>query len=705
MGIKRGRGAPLLALALIVGACGGGGGDDTAETGDGAPATDVDDTAESTPAENSSAADGATAKGVYPQQFATTGLFSSEGAGDIAAYGEAPMLAEKVAAGELPPVEERLPTEPAVIAATGGIGEYGGELAGPATSPTCCGWDELEMRIQPLAIVGTDLQSIIPNIAESIEPSDDFTTWTVSIREGHKWSDGEPFTSEDFRFFFEDVVSNADLRPGGPETPWAMDGVPAEFAVIDERTVSYTYAEPNPRFIFSVTSERGNRGYLPAHYFKQFHLDYSEDLDARISDAGVASWTDLFGQRESPYKFTWDLGSEIDPGAPTLDTYVFSGEDSQGNKNYERNPFFFKVDTAGNQLPYVDTLKRILVEDLQVQDLKAIAGEFSHMGWGSLLSVPTYRDNEDSGNYRVAFANYDRGNEYAFAFNFTYPDEKLQEIYADIRFRQAMSLAIDRDEINELVYLGLATPSQAAPTPTSAFYEDWMPGYFADYDVDQANALLDEMGLDGRDGEGFRTFADGSRLQIDFESAIPEAAWEDIAELVTTYWSEVGVRVNLKVIDGGLMLELRESNENQMGAWALDTTDIGEMSNDALNLSPFWGNRSSGRPWQEWLDSDGAEGEEPPADIKELYELVQTWLDTPAFTPEWETAGQALNTHVFENLYMIGTIQSPPQPLLFKKNLCNTPETDDEAAWSWDYRQWVQFKPETWYFSSEDTCP
>ena len=607
------------------------------------------------------------------------------------------MLAERVAAGELPSVKERLPAQPIVVQPLEAVGEYGGELAGPSTNPTCCGWDALEMRLQKLLTIDTDLTTIIPNIAQAFEISDDQTTYTIHLREGHKWSDGEPFTTEDFRFYFEDVLGNTELSPV-PGGPWAVSGEMPQFEVIDETTVRYTYAEPYPSLVVAIGSEVGNRGFRPAHYFKQFHIDYNDEANALADELGFDGWVQMFNARGNPYTFTWNLGSETDPYAPTLNTFVFASEDSFGNKFYERNPYFFKVDTEGNQLPYTDSLRRVLVEDLQVQDLKGIAGEYSHYGWGTLLSFPTYRENEDAGNYRTALAEYSRGNEYAIMFNFTTENEALRDIFWDIRFRQAMSVAINRDEINELVYFGLANPSQASPVPASAFYEPWMTTNYAQYDPDLANQLLDEMGLDQRDSDGFRQRPDGETLFLNFQVSVPEDAWRKIGELVTDYWNAVGVKTNYKLIEIGLYRESRDGNQVDLAAWGLDIVDIGEVATRLTNLRPHWGARASGHLWRQWLQTDGENGMEPPQEIQDMWAVGEQFLDAPYGSEEWVELGKQFYQMSMEGLYQIGTIQRPPQPLLFKKNLKNTPPNDTTGQWSWSYRQWVLFLPEQWYF-------
>ena len=691
----------MLTIALFVSACGGAVPDQPVK--DAAPAEEAStDASDSGEAASDDSADGGSdamdaSASPYPSQFATLDDYAEATGSSIESFGEAPMLADMVAAGDLPAIEERLPSEPAVIQPLESVGVYGGELAGPSTNPTCCGWDVLEMRLQKLFNIDTDLSTIIPNVAKGIDISDDQTEFIIHLRAGHKWSDGEPFTSEDFRFYFEDVLGNEELTVSIPDL-WASDGEPATFEVIDETSVKLTYAEPSPSLIVALGTEVGNRGYRPAHYFKQFHIDYNPDANTMAEEGGFDDWVAMFNSKMSPYNFTWNLGSETDPYSPTLNTFVFVSEDSFGNKLYERNPYFFKVDTAGNQLPYTDSLRRILVEDLQVQDLKGISGEYSHYGWGQLLSAPTYRENEEAGNYRTALVTYDRGNEYVFMFNFTTEDEGLRELFWDVRFRQAMSLAINRDEINELVYFGLATPSQAAPPPSSQYYQDWMRDHFATYDVEQANQLLDEIGLDQRDADGFRLRPDGEELFINLQVSVPEEAWQKIGELTVDYWNAVGINTNYKLIETGLYTELRDGNQLDVAAWGYDVTDIGDVGGGLDNLRPAWGARSSGVLWQEWLTSDGEEGEEPPAEIIELWEMGEEFLALPYGSDEQVALGKEFYERHFQNMYMIGTIQYPPQPLLFKQNLRNTPPNDTTGLWSWSYRQWVQFLPEQWYF-------
>ena len=286
----------------------------------------------------------------YPQQHGSPAAYEAASGGMVGAYSEAPMLAEMVASGGLPPVEERLPANPVVVEPLHAIGEYGGQLAAPSTSPTCCGWDVSEMVMQKLFTIDTDLQSIVPNIAESYEESDDLTQLTIHLREGHKWSDGHPFTTEDFRFWFEDVLWNDAVSSGVPGE-WRPGNEKPLLEIIDERTLRYTFAQPHPSMIVRMASNPRHRGFRAAHYFKQFHIDYNPDANDLADEEGFDDWTKLLNARLRANTATGNTATDTYVGIPTLNTFVYDREDSFGNKYFVRNPYFFKVDFAGNQLP------------------------------------------------------------------------------------------------------------------------------------------------------------------------------------------------------------------------------------------------------------------------------------------------------------------------------------------------------------------
>ncbi len=612
----------------------------------------------------------------------------------ITEFHEAPELDELVKAGKLPPVEERISGEPLVIEPLHEIGRYGGELRGPATSPVGGGWDVTEMRIQTLFRIAPDYQTIIPNIAKDFKLSDDLKTLTVYLRKGMKWSDGAPFTTDDFMFWYEDMLLDQEVTPTIPKA-WAPGGEVVKFVKVGDHEIRFEFAVPYPGVVDMIASERANRGFRPKHYLQQFHIKHNPKADELAQTEGFDSWWKALQARDPRGGHTGGMGAVRDTNLPTVEPWILDSADAVGNRYFRRNPYYWKVDVAGNQLPYINGQIRVLAENLEVQDLKAIAGEFTNFGWGKLLSYPLYKDNEDAGGYRVVLMEYARGNEYRYGFNLTHPDPVLREIFNDIRFRRAMSLAINREEINKLVYFGKATPRQATMHPSSILYEPWMGEYYAEYDPEKANALLDEMGLT-KGPDGFRVRPDGETLFIHMQLSVPEEAWLKNSELVASYWNAVGVKSELKSIERNLFRTLGGTNELLVGAWGYgNNVDLG-MRATQDNLRPNWGNAFSGVPWSQWYNSDGAEGEEPPDYIKHLYQVIEDWLQTVPGTDEHIRLGKEIVTINMENLFNIGTVGMPPQPILLKKNLKNTPT---EGLWDWSFRQWVMFQADQWYMS------
>lgn len=615
----------------------------------------------------------------------------------IEKFNEAPMLKVRVTAGELPSVEERLPDEPMVVDPLEEIGKYGGELIGPTVDPMAGGWDVLEMRIQTLFRLAPDYNTIIPNIAKDWDLSEDYKTLTVYLRKGMKWSDGHPFTADDFLFWYEDILLNDELTPVKPKA-WYPGGEPVKMERIDDYTIRFKFAVPYPVIIELMAIERGYRAYRCKHYLKKYHINYNPKANELAKKEGLDYWWQAFNSRGNPWgSFTWSYPRERDPNLPYLDPFVLKGEDSYGNRYFERNPYYFKVDTDGNQLPYIDKLTRLVVENLAAQDMKAIAGEFSHYGWGKLLSYTIYKENEEKGNYHTVLMEYARGNEYRINFNYTHKDPVLRKIFNDIEFRKAMSLAINRQEINELVYFGKATPRQATAHPSSSFYESWMGDYYAEYDPERANKLLDEMDLEWDKNHQYRLRPDGKTLTIKFHVSVPEEAWIKIAELVASYWEDVGVKVDLKGIEQGLYVTRSEANEVDVAAWALDcTTDVSmhgtpEFVRGLSGSANTW----AARRWYLWWSTDGESGEEPPEEMKKVVKLTEEWQQVPIGTEEYRKIGKEILTLSVKNLWQIGTIGMPPQPILIKNNLKNTPK---EGLWDWGFRQWVQFMPDQWFF-------
>ncbi len=578
-------------------------------------------------------------------------------------YNEAPMLAEMVANGELPPVDERLPLNPLVITPEEEIGDYGGIWNRLATS---AGDNQLGGKVggEHLVRYNKDGSQINPNVFESWEVSSDGTTYTFHLREGMRWSDGEPYTANDLLFYYEDVLLNEDLTPNFPS--WLkLSGEPVVIEKLDDYTLQFKFAAPYALFINVLGSLQGDRfARYCAHYLKQFHVNYVEkdEMDAMIKDAGVEHWYQVFGTKPDPRR---------NPDNPSYLPWNLSTPSHSDPLIADRNPFYWKVDPEGNQLPYIDSIHWSLVDGKDQLNLRAIQGEVDmQLRHITFDNVPLFMENMERGNYRVMLWQRGQVTDTVLHLNHTNQDPVLREIAQDKRFRYALSLGINRADIIEAVYLGQAEPNQVSPTKTSPLYWEPQAKNLIEHDPDRANAYLDEMGLTDRDDEGYRLRPDGERLSIVFEYAAVFGAWGDIAELLTAHWSELGIELISTEIDRSLLGQRLSANEIDLGVW----TGSGEFNPfiEPRSFVPLVPNNAL-RQYAYWWESNGKEGVEPTGDILrvlELWEEIKITVD--------EEKQRALFRQILElnkeNLWQIGIATSPPQPVIVKNYFRNVPE-------------------------------
>lgn len=592
-----------------------------------------------------------------------------EAAGNsIAMFNEAPMLAEMVASGDLPPVEERLPDhgDIMVVQPREAIGTYGGEITFNATNPTSFGNTGFTAWDQHLTGFSTNWEVIFPEVAKSVELSEDLMTATVTLRSGMKWSDGAPVTADDVMFWYEDIMlheelpnmSNA-LKPGG--TPLVVEKV-------DDMTVNFVAAQPNPAFPIVVA--RSGQGFplAPRHYLEQWHADYNEDAQALAESEGYDTWAGAF-----QFHMNGQTGqSDFDPDLPVVKPWTLDTVDDFGNKFYVRNPYYWKVDTDGNQLPYIDRQVRLLLAEPEVVILNVQAGAIDYGFYNLEVSdLPVLKAGEADGDYTTILWPADQGAMSKYQFNITVNDPVLNEIFNDLRFRQAMSLAINRDEINEVLFFGVAVARAWGVSPASAFYEDWMSGHYAEYDPDQANALLDEMGLAMGD-DGVRMRPDGQPLAIVLWDAINRIP---MSELVAEYWEAVGVDVEINPSTREAFKQALLANEVHASVWFADVVSEKDMYQRPIWLRPPYGIDSTpvggGLAWRQWWLSDGAEGEEPPEYQKEQMRLVDEWQLTAIGSDRYVELGTQLVANTVRNIYHIGPVGEAPEVFIRSNRLHN----------------------------------
>jgi len=595
----------------------------------------------------------------------------------IEKFNEAPMLRTLVAAGELPPVEERLSEEPLVVEPIEEIGEYGGTLH--EVYPGHRTFERLDFASERMLRITEG--GVAPNIAKDYKFSKDGKVLTLYLRKGMKWSDGAPLTADDIMFWYKDVLLNKELNPVTPKA-WAPGGR-MKMKKIDDYTVEVNFTIPYPLLIKEIAHAGGVRA-LPKHYFTKYHIKYNPKANELAKKEGLDYWWKLFNQKV----IAWE---DYKTPGPTLDAFVLKARGTN-YAVFERNPYYWKVDPAGNQLPYIDRIVVIDVADKEVYNGKIVAGEVDLAGMETeLRNLSLYKEGAEKGNYRVLLWQRVQGVDVCYQPNQTYnKDPVLRKIFRDVRFRRALSLAINREEINETLYYGLAVPRQTTVIPQSEYYEEEFAKAYAQYDPEEANRLLDEMGLRWDENHEYRLRPDGKRLTIILEYCEMETPKTHTTELVKEY----GIDLRAKVISGELDSVRYVGNMVQMGLWHADRCGF------LFDLEPFWfvpmrhGWECTWAPlWAQWYVTGGEKGEEPPEEAKrniERWKRMQTTLDKE----ERIRLGKEILRSQAENLWTIGTVGLAPHPVIVRNNLRNVPE---KALLGWDYYWTLPQKPEQYF--------
>jgi len=610
-------------------------------------------------------------------------------------YHESPLLAEQVKAGKLPPLQARLPENPLVVPVIEKTGEYGGiwrrAFLGPADAN-----NYVRVVFDALFRYGPDGATIEPKIAAGAEASPDFKVWTIKLRKGSRWSDGAPFTADDILFWYKDVALVKDLVPTIPAWIRNADGTPAKVEKIDDITIRFTYNEPATLFLTAVANQDGaDRNYamfLPAHYLKKFHPAYTpkEDIDRATQAAGFRNWTELFATRAAPPE---------NPERPTMAAWSPISRVSDPVYTLRRNPYYVGVDPAGNQLPYIDEVRFTYFADVQALNLAAIAGDFDFQARHILMTnYPVLKEQEAKGKYRVLTWPTFGGADAVIAFNTTYTaDPALGKLMADKDFRIALSVAINRDQIKESLFLGLGEARQAVPAPSHPYFpgQEWAVKY-TEYDPDKANKMLDALGLTKRDANGIRLMDNGKPVIIEMSVVPAFGAWPDVAQLAAKDWEAVGVKVIVQIRERALHFSMREANELMTEVW-----------NEGTAAFPFTGNaqfdpRNSpiltlGPLYNKWVISKGKEGQAPPPPIARIMELVDT---ARRVGPQGQIdAARELFRIWSDNVYEIGIVGLTPMVqgvVVLNNKLHNVPVT---MANDWPIRSPGNARTEQFFFS------
>jgi peptide/nickel transport system substrate-binding protein len=609
-------------------------------------------------------------------------------AAPAAKYSESPKLAELVKAGKLPPIEQRLPADVKVLKPFGEVGKYGGTQRGPAYGPKIGQLDTHALRRQPLVAWETDLKTLTPNILKDYKASEDYKTWTLTLRKGMKYNDGTPFTADDFVFWYEDVLLNKELTPTVP-TVFIINKEPLKLSKVDDLTIKVEFAGANPNFdLFMARSYETSTMFAPKAYLKQWHIKYNDKANDLAKSEKFDTWAQAFAYHNDRTQ------AIADPKLPTLDTWTLTKIDDLGNKYFDRNPYYWVVDTAGNQLPYIDSQVAVQVKDKDVRNLKLIAKELDNCGENPLplADYTLYKDNETKGDYKVFLFDNTRGGDVGFALNMTHKDPVLRKIYSEVKFRQALSMAINRKQINDVRAFGKGLIRQATIPPSVSFYESWMGDYFIEYSVDKANALLDEIGLKWDAAKKVRTRPDGKPLEIVMET------WEEFApfaEMVAEMWSVVGVKTTMKQEERSLWDQRQQANE--LDAMADPYDSVAEpvlRSNSMSRLRP--GADTQMMLWRLWFQNAGKQGEEPTAEMKDLYALCDKFAVAKPASPEYMALGKEIATKYTQSLVRFGAYLGP-RVIIFSNKLGNVPL---KGTFANDYGFWDPYQGQQWYFKA-----
>ncbi len=596
-------------------------------------------------------------------------LVALAGIAGAAEYKEAPMLTEMVKAGDIPPLEERLPDaeDIMVVPVVDSIGQYGGTWNRGFTGiKDFHAWGRINYEPM-LRWPRNPKDPVQPGLAKAWEWSEDGKELTLSLRKGIKWSDGAPFSVDDILFWWEAIETDTNVT-AAPHGEWVVDGTPMELEKIDDLTITLKFAGPNGMAETLGLAFHGNQWplgferfgfFAPRHYLEQFHPKYNTEL--------------------SDYTTFEEKAFDYNVERPVVTPWMLSKWEAGGSElELTRNPYYWKVDPEGNQLPYIDTVHFALVENSEAINLLAIAGKIDMQNRRiDLAKWQVYQENAEKGGYHMALWNTARASSNTFFPNQSYSDPKYRELMQTFKFRQALSLAMDRDLMNEVSWLGQGSPRNITVVPDCPLYIPELEEYMIEFAPEKAKALLDEIGLPvGSDG--FRTFADGSPIELVVETHFMSGADLDTIQLAVENWQAIGLKTALKTMQRDIYWPRASGNEVMIGVWSTDR-GLTPM------IDPIYQLPMDERSWFApafgiWYKTGGAQGEEPTADFKKAMDLYDEYKATADSAKQVEIGKKIVRLGT-ESLWAIQTNGLQPGPLLVKDNFKNVIEEGFTADW------------------------
>ncbi|HEY4162713.1 MAG TPA: ABC transporter substrate-binding protein [Dongiaceae bacterium] len=614
------------------------------------------------------------------------GVAVSAAAPAQADYISPPYFAKDEQDGKLPPVAQRLPEHPAV-AEMDKPGQQGGELHVLLSSARDTRY--ISSYSYARLICYDRNYKLVPDILESYEDKDD-KVFTFHLRKGMKWSDGAPFSAEDFRFWWEDVANNHELSPSGPEKTLIVNGKPPKVEFPDDYTVRYSWDQPNADFLPQLAGAAPLYIYTPAHYLKKFHAKYADpaELAALVKKKGQPSWGALYNKSDN-------MGRNDDPKLPTLDPWVMRMKPPAQRYIFTRNPYYYRIDKDGYQLPYLDQIVADVV-DSKLVPTKAGAGETDLQARYIRFDNYTFlKEGEKRGKYWVRLWNDGRGSNLVLYPNLNANDEAWRNLMRDARFRRALSLGIDRHEINQAIYFGLGNEGANTIMPKSPLFKQDYRSAWSQFDPVLANRLLDQIGLTQRNEDGIRLMKDGRPATIVVDTAGDSTEESDVLELIKDTWHGIGIDLFPKpsqievfrnrIFSGDAMMSIYYGIDN--GFPSADMTP--------KEFTPTTQQQYQWPKWGQYIETSGQDGQDVDLpEAKQLEALLEKWRHASTTADRTDIWTQILAIWA-DQVYTIGTVAGIPQPVVVSRNLENVPV---EGMWAWEPGAFFGvYKPDTFW--------
>ena len=648
---------------------------------------------------------GGVAAGAFPEQYDLSEFQTA--ANCTMEFSENPAIAElngqiKGNPAELPAVTDRLPEDPLVVVPYDSVGKYGGTLDALSNANEAGTSDFLSIRHVNLVRYSDDLETIVPNVAKSWEWNDDYTQLTFHLRKGHKWSDGQPFTSADVKFWYDNLA----LDPKINEKPKDYVTVAGQAMVVetpDDETVVFKLPAPKPGLLAHFATHFA-QAFQPKHFLGQFHPAINPDADTLAQSMGFADgyaailayygnsdWTDT----GSPMLNSADKLDKLPMDAmPTLESHFVIRETTEG-RHFVANPYFFQVDPTGQQLPYINELDEVFANDQEVRLLKLVNGEVDYKAQSlQLADAPLLLENQEKGGYTIQLK--PKIAMHAISFNVTSEDPEKRDVFGNFDFRKAMSVSINREALNETAYFGEGVIQQYTGfSPLPDYIDEKWKSFAAEYDPEAAKALLDGIGVVDKDGDGNRDLPSGAPFVLNLQFATQGIAGQ-VVELIAQNWADVGIKTTVKEITPDEYRSAQSSNQLDVGLWEKGQPLGIIMGNNELWVPPFenYFAHRTGMLWAEWVDSNGANGVEPPDYVKALMTDINTLQSTPSGTDEFKATANRLVENMTGNLLFIGTALTP-DPIYHRNALKNFPEFKTA---SYEYYRTYPYRATQWYF-------